>query len=386
MPGAVATPSSARDLAAVLRAANDQGLAVLPRGGGSKLDWGNPPTRADLVVSTSRLSRVLDHAWSDMTVSVEAGCPIHVLQQTLGERGQRLAVDPLWPGRATIGGAMSVNDTGALRLAFGGWRDLVIGVTVALADGTLATAGGRVVKNVAGYDLSKLVTGALGTLGVITSAIFRVHPLPKAALTLTASVDADDTPGVFARVLDSTLAPSGLQARLSSRESRVDVLFEGTVAGIAAQAARLREVFGSTRVDEGPADLWTARQALWTDAGPAVGLMIKLSVRASDIGRVLATIRDVAAARSLDWRVVWYGTGIGWLRLDGEGAGLAAAVGDLRSAVATSGSLFALRIPPGLDALETWGDVGDAQSLMTAVRQQFDPKRTLNPGRFVRGT
>src|SRR6266852_18850 len=178
-------PATPQELAAELKRANDAGLALAPRGGGTKCDWGNPPARCDAIVSTACLNRVIEHAWADLTVTVEAGCTLANLQATLAEHGQRLAVDALWPERATIGGILSTNDTGALRLSFGGLRDLIIGATVALADGTLAVSGGKVVKNVAGYDLQKLVTGALGTLGVITQAVFRLHPLPRHSRTLT---------------------------------------------------------------------------------------------------------------------------------------------------------------------------------------------------------
>ncbi len=174
----VVEPGSADELARVLRCANAAGLSVVPRGGGTKLGWGNPPQGADLVLSTARLDQVLEHAWADMTATVEAGSTVGRFQQTLGEHRQRLALDPLWPERATIGGILATNDSGSFRVRFGALRDLIIGITLALPDGTLAKSGGKVVKNVAGYDLPKLATGSLGTLGVITQAIFRLYPLP----------------------------------------------------------------------------------------------------------------------------------------------------------------------------------------------------------------
>src|SRR5262249_5674473 len=143
------------------------------------------PRRADVILSSERLNRIVEHAWADLTVTVEAGCTIHGLQESLALQGQRLALDALWPGPATVGGVLSTNDSGALRPRFGAVRDLIIGVTLALPDGTLAKSGGKVVKNVAGYDLPKLATGALGTLGVITRAVFRLHPLPREAQTLS---------------------------------------------------------------------------------------------------------------------------------------------------------------------------------------------------------
>src|SRR6516165_2134490 len=154
-PQFVAEPADEQELAAVLSCANEAGIAVIPRGGGTKLAWGNPPKRAHLVLSTARLNRVLEHAWADLTVSVESGCALRTLQERLAQHGQRLALDGLRAERATIGGILSTNDSGVLRLRFGALRDLVIGVTLALPDGTLAGSGGKVVKNVAGYDLPK---------------------------------------------------------------------------------------------------------------------------------------------------------------------------------------------------------------------------------------
>ena len=152
-PQMVFEPSSETELAAVLRYGNARGLSVVPRGGGTKSCWGNPPVRADLILSMARLNRVIEHAWADLTVSVEAGCTIQNLQNTLAQHGQRIAVDPLWPERSTVGGILSTNDSGSLRIRYGALRDLIIGITIALPDGTLASSGGKVVKNVAGYDL-----------------------------------------------------------------------------------------------------------------------------------------------------------------------------------------------------------------------------------------
>src|SRR5260221_10783987 len=244
-PSLVVEPGNEQELAKVLKLANAAGLAVIPRGGGTKLEWGNRPARADVIVSTARLDRVIEHAWADLTVSVEAGCTIGKLQETLAKHGQRLALDALWPEHATVGGVLSTNDSGALRLRFGSLRDLVIGVTLALADGTVASSGGRVVKNVAGYDLPKLVTGALGTLGVITRAFFRLHPLPKE--TRTISCVTGDVPEAHRLGLasqNSKLAHSALQICCGAQmQPRVGVLFEGSGAWVTDQFEQLQSMF-----------------------------------------------------------------------------------------------------------------------------------------------
>src|SRR5258706_12615401 len=231
-PKLVVEPGTERELAEILRLSNEGGVAVIPRGGGTKLSWGNPPVSADLILSTARLTKIIEHAWADLTVTVEAGCTIQKLQETLAQHGQRLALDPLWPEKATVGGALSTNDSGALRLRFGALRDLIIGVTIALPDGTLASSGGKVVKNVAGYDLPKLVTGALGSLGVITRAAFRLHPLPKHTRTVTAAFDGvDQAQRILLRVLDTQIVPAELELRVSSGVTQMDALFEGTPEG-----------------------------------------------------------------------------------------------------------------------------------------------------------
>src|SRR5580704_9808840 len=269
-PRLILEPTNEQQLAAVLRVANHAGLAVIPRGGGTKLLWGNPPARADIILSTARLDKIIEHAWADLTVSVEAGCTIQKLQNALAQHGQRLALDPLWPAEATIGGVLSTNDSSSLRLRFGALRDLIIGVTLALPDGTLASSGGRVVKNVAGYDLPKLVTGAFGTLAVITRAVFRLHPLPRNLKTLSISgCNLEEMQRLILTVQDSKLAHTSLQARIAQdAEPVVDILFEGTEAGIAAQEAQLRELARPALGTEAQSAVWTTSQELWSSARP----------------------------------------------------------------------------------------------------------------------
>jgi len=169
-PRFVVEPGSVEEVSALLRLSHRAGLAVAPRGGGTTLGWGATPRRLDLILSTARLNRVLEHAAGDLVVRAEAGVMLEALQAAAGAAGQRLALDPPDVG-ATLGGIVAANPSGPLRLRYGTVRDLLIGVTVVLADGTVAKAGGKVVKNVAGYDLCKLFTGSLGTLGVVVETI-----------------------------------------------------------------------------------------------------------------------------------------------------------------------------------------------------------------------
>ena len=386
-PKFVAQPANEQQLATLLSCANEAGIAVIPRGGGTKLGWGNPPSRADMVVSTARLKRVLEHAWADLTVSVEAGCTFETLQEKLAEHGQRLAFDGLWPQRATVGGILSTNDSGALRLRFGALRDLIIGVTLALPDGTLASSGGKVVKNVAGYDLPKLATGAFGTLGIITRAIFRLHPLPHSTRTLSFSVaNTSDAERHILAIQDSKLAHTGLQVRGDSTGQIVtDILFEATEAGLAAQESQLRTLVGEVRVEQSEKGVWGGREGLWL-LPPENAVIAKLSVLPSAISKALRLLEEIARPRNVHFQYVIQATGLGALRLEAEMASLQAVVEQVRRELESGGaSLVVLQRPDALESLEVWGSAGDALALMRSVKQQFDPKGTLNPGRFVGG-
>ncbi|HJX96908.1 MAG TPA: FAD-binding oxidoreductase [Candidatus Acidoferrum sp.] len=387
-PQLVLEPVSEQQLAAVLRHANDASLAVIPRGGGTKLSWGNPPTRTDIILSTARLDKIIEHAWADLTVSVEAGCTIQKLQSALAQHGQRLALDPLWPAQATIGGVLSTNDSGSLRLRFGSLRDLIIGVTLALPDGTLASSGGKVVKNVAGYDLPKLVTGALGTLVVITRAVFRLHPLPRNTKTLSISgCNLEETQRLILAVQDSKLAHTSLQARVAQdAEPFIDILFEGTEAGLAAQGGQLRELARPATVADAPPAVWAASQELWDSANSTPVAVAKIATLPASIARTIETVQRAASSRKTRWKLTMQATGIAWLRLEATPENLHAVLSDLRFELESGGgSLAVLHHPTDMPPLDAWGKPGDSLPLMRAVKNQFDPKNTLNPGRYLGG-
>jgi len=386
-PQFIAKPEDEKHLAAVLSMANEAAIAVAPRGGGTKLDWGNPPKAAQLILSTARLNRIVEHAWADLTVTVEAGCTLQSLQETLAQHGQRLAIDSLWPERATVGGVLSTNDSGSLRLRFGALRDLIIGVTIALPDGTLASSGGKVVKNVAGYDLPKLVTGAYGTLGIITRAVFRLHPLPRAAKTFSFTSDNFSTlQQHILAIQDSQLAHTSLQVKCSNdAPPSADILFEATDAGIAAQESQLRKLLAPARLEQSSGNPWNARQELW-NAQTKTTLLAKISLLPTDFAKMLGSLQSLCEFRKINWRIVLQATGIGMLRLEAEVAQLSAAGEQLRIELhSRGGSLVVLRRPLGLDSMDAWGNAGDDVSLMRALKHQLDPKNTLNPGRFVGG-
>lgn len=387
-PQLVVAPGSAEELAQVLRYASAAGLRVAPRGGGTKLGWGTPPTGLDLLLSLGRLDQVLEHAWGDMTATAQAGCPVERLQATLAQHGQRLALDPLWPAHATVGGILATNDSGALRVRYGALRDLIIGITVALPDGTLARSGGKVVKNVAGYDLPKLMTGALGTLGVIVEATFRLHPLPAATQTVRIGC-----PSLLAanrlvlQVLDSTLVPTGVALVAGTAATPyVDLRFEGIPAAIEAQLVQLARIspdLAATPVDEAG---WQQRETLWDAADAA--LIARVSVLPAEIAALGAALERLRGPLRLDWRLIVQAVGTGLLRLDGPNEQVLLAALDLvRQELATlGGSLVVLHAPALIrPRIDVWGPPGDALPLQRRVKTLFDPGATLNPGRFVGG-
>ncbi|MGH3622282.1 MAG: FAD-binding oxidoreductase [Sciscionella sp.] len=386
VPENIAQPESASELATILKISREAGRCVVPRGSGSKLAWGNPPKAAHLILSTHCLNHVVEHAWGDMTATVEAGCVFADLENTLSQRGQRLALDPLWPERSTIGGILATNDSGALRTRFGSLRDLIIGVTLALPDGTLAKSGGKVVKNVAGYDLAKLATGSLGTLGVITQAIFRLHPVPRCSRSL--SFIARDNQAMMAAVLailDSQLTPSAIQIRVgSSSTASVDVLLEGTSAGCDAQTQQVVRLVSVNSTNESDDSVWNARKRLFAESPAAA--VCKVSLLPAEFGIFSDYLVQQSQAMQFSWTLIAQAVGVGLLRL------VAASIEGLRQAViglrkkleSSAGSLVILQCPRELKTgLDVWGSPGDALPLMKSIKARFDPTGVLNPGRFV---
>jgi glycolate oxidase FAD binding subunit len=398
VPQMVIEPGNPDEVAAALKIATDAGLRVIPRGGATKVDWGNrlrANERGDsergsgeLILCTRRLNRVVEHAWGDMTATVEAGCKFQEFQQTLAEHGQRLALDPLWPDQATIGGILATNDSGPLRVRFGSLRDLIIGITLALPDGTLAKSGGKVVKNVAGYDLPKLATGSLGTLGVITQAIFRLHPVPRESRTLSFSnADAASMKSLLLAIQDCNMVPTGVQVRAaSSRTPELDIRFEGTGTGCEAQIEQMLRLASRARRIDSPADLWNERSTLWSGDEPSV--VCKFSLLPADLGIFLDLIGRTSEDPHLNWRLVAQAVGVGYLRLEGpDVAALHDPIKELRKNLESRGGSFAvLRCPLEIKSkIDVWGSACDALQLMKRIKAQFDPTGTLNPGLFIGG-
>jgi glycolate oxidase FAD binding subunit len=401
-PRFVASPADTGEAAAVLRAAAAEGMTAVPRGGGTRLAWGSPPVSCDLVIDTRRMNRVLEHAAGDQVVRVQAGVGLDQLAGLLARAGQRLALDPP-PGAAasgTVGGVLATGVAGPLRLRYGTPRDLAIGMTVVRADGTVASSGGKVVKNVAGYDLGKLFAGSYGTLGLIAEAAFRLHPLPGAASFVTLDrADAAAAHEAIAAAAGSPLAPSAAEIDRPSRCApfRVGVLLEGDPDGVAERAARMTELLGGSAVSVSPArPAWWGRGA----AAAAHGTVIRIAFWAAELTRVLAAIDAGAAAAGLD-PAVSGSAAAGVIHAAVDESAAPAAVSEfvlaLRAAVAAPppgpsadgpparASVVVLHAPADVClALDPWGPV-PALGLMLAVKDQFDPEHRMAPGRFAGG-
>ncbi len=387
-PTGVIAPGTAQEVAQVLRYCNSAGLTIIPRGGGTQLGLGNRPRKADFILSLERLDRVIEHAWGDMTVTVEAGCTIDALQRVLREHGQQLGADPMQPERATVGGVLATAQSGTLRIRYGAIRDLVLGLEMALPDGSLIKAGGKVVKNVAGYDLTKLAIGSLGTLGVITRAVFRLHPLPIATATYSATLPtASKATKLVLAILDSHLVYTGLQIQACRAEQiLVHVRLEGIPESLQDQYAKLGKIAGAKEFTECAAEVWTERQKLFVSPGSSV--ICKCSVLPSQIGVLCDALFRMAEPAKVVATLVAQGTGLAEVRLDAAGQQpLMSVLLALRGEVdRLAGTLTVSQCPVTMKSeLDVWGTVKDALPLMHRIKEKFDPGQTLNPGRFVGG-
>jgi glycolate oxidase FAD binding subunit len=394
-----AAPASIQEAAALLRGAAALDLAVLPRGTASRIDWGPPPGSCDLIVDTRNLGEVIEHAAGDLVVRVQAGVRLEELQDKLAAEGQRLALDP--PGGGTVGGLIATGVAGPLRLRYGTPRDLLIGITVVRADGVIAKAGGKVVKNVAGYDLGKLFAGSYGTLGLITEATFRLHPLPAASATV--ALDCPDPAAAAAAIqaaAASPLAPSAIELDWPSAAEpiTVAVLLEGDEASVAERAERMVGLQGTRATAEvaaGP--LILGRPTLDRNARPGAGTYIRVGFWAGQLVSVLHAISAAAAEHALE-PVIGGSAAAGVLHVslapESPATAVAGFVSLLRAGLAGLASQQAA-LPPAVasavvldapaavrDAVDMWGPV-PSLAVMRAIKDQFDPEHRMAPGRLA---
>lgn len=393
----VVEPQTAEELAEVVACAHRQRWRMLPTGQSSKLHWGGLARDVDLVVSTARLDRLIEHAVGDLTVTVEAGMRLAELQAILARSGQFLALDPAYLDSATLGGIVATADAGSLRHRYGGVRDMLLGVSFMRADGQIAKAGGRVVKNVAGYDLMKLLTGSYGTLGILTQLTFRVYPLPETSQTVVLKGSTDAIAQAAQTILSSALTPHALDLaspQLSHRlnlgtEMALFVRFQGISPSVKEQANRVLEVAQAlglssllyTHAEE--ADRWQAlRQPMEPElaSGAIVG---KIGLRSST---AIAAIHEINHSINQPIiSIIHLGSGIG--KIDLPASSTVEDVLRIRKICQShSGYMTILQAPKTVKQnFDVWGYTGNALNLMQTLKQHFDPENLLSPHRFISG-
>jgi glycolate oxidase FAD binding subunit len=400
-PRRVVEPASVDEAAAFMTESAGRREALVFAGGGTELELGAPPRRLDAVVRTTKLDRLVEHAPSDQIATVEAGMTLAALQAALAGHGQRLALDPPLPARATIGGIVAANACGPLRTRHGGVRDLIIGASFLRADGGRVKGGGKVVKNVAGFDLPKLLVGSLGTLGLITTVTFRLHPLPEARETLLLGPLAPRAVWELSqRLRQAQLEPAALAATGEGEgraqgddQWRLAVRYEGFGGSVSQQRARTvaiaSEQTAAHRLLDAP-----AAEALWRDEAALrarEGLRVKIAAPPSALAALYEKLGARLAGTLAGLRSSWYPlTGLSFLSAAAGGLDVAAAaalLGEARTEVeAAGGSLTIAAAPPPLrERIDVWGSPPPALALMRRIKERFDPEGRLAPGRFVGG-
>jgi glycolate oxidase FAD binding subunit len=388
-PSCIVYPHTTEQLAQVMAEAHRNKWRVLPCGSGSKLNWGGLAKDVDVVVSTERLNRLIEHAIGDLTVTVEAGMKFSRLQAMLADSGQFLALDPITQDTATIGGIVATADTGSLRQRYGSVRDQLLGMTFVRADGQIAKAGGRVVKNVAGYDLMKLFTGSYGTLGVLSQVTFRVYPLPEASGTVVLTGDAKAISQAADTLRGSALTPTQADLLSTQLVSNLELgkglgliaRFQSIAESVKEQSNRLLEVGAQlglqgtiySAADE--ADLWRILREQMHSCASESGISCKIGVLPTAAVEVL-TQAEVG--------LIHIASGLGVLRFEGENT--VDKVLEIRNLCQTHGGfLTILSAPVKVKQLDVWGYTGNAVQLMRRIKEQFDKEYILSPGRFVGG-
>jgi glycolate oxidase FAD binding subunit len=385
MPTKTHSPATTEELSTLLREASAQGSTITPTGAGTKLGWGNAIT-TDETISLANLSGVREHSWQDLTATVGAGTTWSALQSQLARHHQRVALDPLFPARATVGGILATNDSGLLRMRYGGLRDLVLGMTLVLADGTIARTGGKVVKNVAGYDLPKLLTGSFGTLGIITEATFRLHPLPAHTSTFTArSANIAALADLMQQLVTSAMSLEAMQLRNEPDAFALDIQFAAVPEALADHEQRLRTLASALSLEPATIDIYATREHLFAIPNATI---LKLTTLPTKLSALIAGFAQLAA-HGITAQAVADPSGIVTVALVAPAAGLATILEDLRARLAPIGGTAVILQRGALPIdIDPWNDPAHppaALDIMRAIKQEFDPHRLLNPGKFVGG-
>ena len=390
----LAVPDTVENLAAIIQEAAQEKWRIIPCGNGSKLDWGGLTERINLVVSTQKCDRIIDHAVGDLTVTLEAGVRLADLQASLQATNQFLPIDPIYPQEATIGGIVATADTGSLRQGYGGIRDLILGISFVRADGKIAKGGGRVVKNVAGYDLMKLFTGSYGSLGIISQVTFRTYPLPEASLTVAITGEAKSIAEAIKKIKNSGLTPTAADLITASVIANLEIgdhlglliRFQTIPESITEQTSQLKAIAESLDLpvtsyqDEAEAQIWQKLSALTRIPHNSEAVTCKLGILPSSAVQLLQELEAMQPGRYFGR--IHIGSGLGQLQFLASDI---AAITKTRSLCQENrGFLTVLSAAKSLkQQIDIWGYSGNAASMMTKIKQQFDPQNILNPERYL---
>ena len=384
VPRIIVTPASGAEVGQVLQWASREKLGVLVRGAGTKLGWGPPPRAIDVLVSTARLNAVVAHRHGDLTATIEAGATLSDVNRVLAQHRQWIPLDPPSSDRATIGGIVATNDSGPRRHRYGAPRDLIIGVQFARADGGLAKGGGIVVKNVAGYDLPRLLTGSFGSLGVIVTATFKLYPLTAASRTLIVEPPNHAALAALAVKLSaSQLTPTALE--FTTDPLRLIVRFESIEVSVIQQSETASKLIAESGYstqslsDSAETRFWE-EHARFADADH--GAVVKVSVLPTEIGNILSGIEQTAGSRGY-LAAGRAGAGVFLLRVAEDPQLQKRVIDGLRNALqAGRGSAVIVKGSSELrKRVDVWGPIGGGLALMKAVKHQFDPGGILSAGR-----
>ena len=405
-PEAAVLPGSVDEVAAIVAHAMETGVPIVPWGGGSAIDVGAPPARAGLVLVLTRLDALVEHEPGDLTATAQAGITIAALQAALRARGQWLSLDPPDAARATLGGVLAANASGPRRHLYGTARDLLIGVTVVTADGAVVRGGGKVVKNVAGYDLPKLFVGSFGTLGVIVEATVKLRPLPDAERLVAVRFERlQDAGAALRNLLGSDLIPNAVDLLdgpsagalgLPAAPATLAVGFDGLGEQVDWQVAELATVVvrcGGAKPAPLAAETWARLASASRDAFDTPAAVMTLSVLPAVVAETMEHGAQTARKRGL--MSAWCAhAGVGHLTATlcadaprPDPAPIAAVLEDWRAAARAGGGHASVTWAPlpVKSALPVWDEAGAAGRLMKRIKAQLDPNNLLNPGRFVGG-
>ena len=387
-------PQTIETLAAIIKQAQQQQWRILICGNASKLDWGAFTRDIQLVVSTQKCVRLIEHAVGDLTVTVEAGMKLSELQTSLRSQQQFLPIDPLYPETATIGGIVATADTGSWRQRYGGIRDLVLGLSFIRADGEIAKAGGRVVKNVAGYDLMKLFTGAYGTLGLISQVTFRTYPLPESSQTLLLTGDIEEIARATQIIRNSGLTPTALDllsfsiTQQLTRQDKIGLVirFQTIAASIDRQSTQVRAIANSLNLtvssykNENEISLWQQLSKTISIPSANTPIICKIGIVPHKAPDFLQQLSAITSDKIL--AIIHVSSGVGNLSLDSENRDVLTKMrGYLEQ---NQGFLTILTAPRSIkQQIDVWGYSGNALKTMQTIKRKFDPSNILNPDRFI---